>query len=93
MGRILPKTWMAVYGFAHAMKLLQHAVAMIASKVETVVLALLMAKTWHNYTVKDGLIHNRVYDVVADPKGGVWLANPSRIKPLQRWKMDLSYCR
>ena len=31
-------------------------------------------KTWHNYTVKDGLIHNRVYDVVADPKGGVWIA-------------------
>ena len=31
-------------------------------------------ETWHNYTVKDGLIHNRVYDVVADPKGGVWLA-------------------
>ncbi len=31
-------------------------------------------KTWHNYTVEDGLIHNRVYDVVADPKGGVWIA-------------------
>ena len=30
--------------------------------------------TWHNYTVEDGLIHNRVYDVVADPKGGVWIA-------------------
>ena len=29
---------------------------------------------WHNYTVEDGLIHNRVYDVVADPKGGVWIA-------------------
>ena len=31
-------------------------------------------ETWHNYTVKDGLIHNRVYDVEADPKGGVWIA-------------------
>ncbi|MCE2435578.1 MAG: carboxypeptidase regulatory-like domain-containing protein [Candidatus Latescibacteria bacterium] len=31
-------------------------------------------KTWHNYTVGDGLIHNRVYDVVANPKGGVWIA-------------------
>ena len=31
-------------------------------------------KIWHNYTVKDGLIHNRVYDVVTDPKGGVWIA-------------------
>ncbi len=31
-------------------------------------------KAWHNYTVKDGLIHNRVYDVEADPKGGVWIA-------------------
>ena len=31
-------------------------------------------KTWHNYTVGDGLIHNRVYDVVAAPKGGVWIA-------------------
>ena len=31
-------------------------------------------KTWHNYTVEDGLIHNRVYDVEADPKGGVWIA-------------------
>ena len=30
--------------------------------------------TWRNYTVEDGLIHNRVYDVVADPKGGVWIA-------------------
>lgn len=29
---------------------------------------------WRNYTVEDGLIHNRVYDVVADPKGGVWIA-------------------
>ena len=31
-------------------------------------------KTWHNYTVADGLIHNRVYDVEPDPKGGVWIA-------------------
>ena len=31
-------------------------------------------KTWHNYTVEDGLIHNRVYNVEADPKGGVWIA-------------------
>ena len=31
-------------------------------------------KTWHNYTVEDGLIHNRVYDVVAAPNGGVWIA-------------------
>ncbi len=30
-------------------------------------------KTWHNYTVEDGLIHNRVYDVVAGPNGGVWI--------------------
>ncbi len=29
---------------------------------------------WRNYTVEDGLIHNRVYDVIADPKGGVWIA-------------------
>ncbi len=31
-------------------------------------------KAWRNYTVKDGLIHNRVYNVEADPKGGVWIA-------------------
>ena len=31
-------------------------------------------ETWHNYTVADGLIHNRVYDVEPDPKGGVWIA-------------------
>ena len=31
-------------------------------------------KVWRNYTVKDGLIHNRVYNVEADPKGGVWIA-------------------
>ena len=31
-------------------------------------------ETWHNYTVEDGLIHNRVYDVEADPSGGVWIA-------------------
>ena len=31
-------------------------------------------ETWHSYTVKDGLIHNRVYNVEADPKGGVWIA-------------------
>ena len=31
-------------------------------------------KAWHNYTVKDGLIHNRVYNVEADSKGGVWIA-------------------
>ena len=31
-------------------------------------------KTWHNYTVEDGLIHNRVYDVEADPNGGMWIA-------------------
>ncbi len=31
-------------------------------------------ETWHNYTVEDGLIHNRVYDVEADPKGGMWIA-------------------
>ena len=31
-------------------------------------------ETWHNYTVEDGLIHNRVYNVEADPKGGVWIA-------------------
>ena len=31
-------------------------------------------KIWRNYTVKDGLIHNRVYNVEADPKGGVWIA-------------------
>ena len=31
-------------------------------------------EAWHNYTVEDGLIHNRVYDVEADPKGGVWIA-------------------
>ena len=29
---------------------------------------------WRNYTVKDGLIHNRVYNVEADPKGDVWIA-------------------
>ena len=31
-------------------------------------------KVWRNYTVEDGLIHNRVYNVEADPKGGVWIA-------------------
>ncbi len=31
-------------------------------------------ETWHNYTVEDGLIHNRVYDVEADPNGGMWIA-------------------
>ena len=31
-------------------------------------------KVWRNYTVKDGLVHNRVYNVEADPKGGVWIA-------------------
>ncbi|MDE2800636.1 MAG: carboxypeptidase regulatory-like domain-containing protein [Gemmatimonadota bacterium] len=31
-------------------------------------------KAWRNYTLKDGLIHNRVYNVEADPKGGVWIA-------------------
>ena len=31
-------------------------------------------KVWRNYTVKDGLIHNRVYDVKADPRGGMWIA-------------------
>lgn len=31
-------------------------------------------KAWHNYTVEDGLIHNRVYNVEADSKGGVWIA-------------------
>ncbi len=31
-------------------------------------------KTWHNYTVADGLIHNRVYDIEPDPHGGVWIA-------------------
>ena len=31
-------------------------------------------KVWRNYTVKDGLIHNRVYNVETDPKGGVWIA-------------------
>ncbi len=31
-------------------------------------------KAWRNYTVEDGLIHNRVYNVEADPKGGVWIA-------------------
>ena len=31
-------------------------------------------ETWHNYTVEDGLIHNRVYDVEADSNGGVWIA-------------------
>ncbi len=31
-------------------------------------------KTWHNYTVADGLIHNRVYDIEPDPDGGVWIA-------------------
>ena len=31
-------------------------------------------KVWRNYTVKDGLIHNRVYNVEADSKGGVWIA-------------------
>ncbi|MCY3680612.1 MAG: carboxypeptidase regulatory-like domain-containing protein, partial [Gemmatimonadetes bacterium] len=31
-------------------------------------------KVWHNYTVKDGLIHNRVYNVETDSEGGVWIA-------------------
>ncbi len=31
-------------------------------------------ETWYNYTVEDGLIHNRVYDVEAGPQGGVWIA-------------------
>ena len=30
-------------------------------------------ENWHRYTVADGLIHNRVYDVQADPRGGVWI--------------------
>ncbi len=31
-------------------------------------------EVWRNYTVEDGLIHNRVYNVETDPKGGVWIA-------------------
>ena len=31
-------------------------------------------KAWRKYTVEDGLIHNRVYNVETDPKGGVWIA-------------------
>ena len=31
-------------------------------------------KTWRNYRVEDGLAHNRVYDLCADPDGSVWMA-------------------
>ena len=31
-------------------------------------------KAWRKYTVEDGLIHNRVYNVETDSEGGVWIA-------------------
>ena len=31
-------------------------------------------KTWRNFRVEDGLVHNRVYDIAADPDGSVWFA-------------------
>ena len=31
-------------------------------------------KTWRNFRVEDGLAHNRVYDIAADPDGPVWFA-------------------
>ena len=31
-------------------------------------------KTWRNFRVEDGLAHNRVYDITADPDGSVWFA-------------------
>ncbi len=31
-------------------------------------------KVWRKYTVEDGLIHNRVYNVETDSEGGVWIA-------------------
>ena len=70
--------WISHHGMGN---IRAYAEAPIASKVETVS-CILMAKVWRNYTVKDGLIHNRVYNVEADPKGGVWIATLSRIEPL-----------
>ena len=31
-------------------------------------------KTWRNFRVEDGLAHNQVYDIAADPDGSVWFA-------------------
>ena len=50
-------------------------------------------KVWRNYTVKDGLIHNRVYNVEADPKGGVWIATLRGLSHYKDGKWTLSYCR